>query len=241
MTGTAYEIKLEKFSGPLEKLLGLIEERKLEISGISLAEVTGDFLAYVKGLEDIDSRVLADFVAIAAKLVLIKSKILLPGLELTQEEETEIKDLETRLRIYREFKSASQTIAKFWDQKNISYSRPLFLALGEGRGIFYPPSDLKTEKLIGVLSNLAQTLSELFAEPKRIKTSVISLEQKMNELLKRFEKMSHHSFEELTKEKPRGEIIVLFLAILHLLRDQAIKAEQKGQFGDIIINKIAIS
>jgi len=233
----AYEIKLEKFSGPLEKLLDLIEERKLEISEISLAEVTADFLDFIKRLETVESRILADFVAVAAKLVLIKSKILLPGLELTQEEKTEIKDLETRLKIYKEFKAASQYIKNLWDQKNIAYSRPLFMALGEDGGIFYPPGSLETEDLVRALSNLAQTLSELFVEPKKIRIRVISLEQKMNELLTRFEKAVHHSFKELTKEKPRGEIIVLFLAILHLLRDRIINAEQKARFGDIIIQK----
>jgi segregation and condensation protein A len=234
---TAYEVKLEKFSGPLEKLLDLIEERKLEISEISLAEATGDFLDFVKKFETVDSRILSDFVAVAAKLVLIKSKILLPGLELTQEEETEIKDLETRLKIYREFKAVSQYIKNLWDRKTAAYSRPLFMALGEGEGIFYPPRGLRMEDLVRVLSNLAQTLSELFDEPKKIKTTVVSLEQKMNELLARFEKAVRQSFGELTKKRPRGEIIVLFLAILHLLRDQVIKAEQKGQFGDIIIQK----
>ena len=94
-TGIMYEVKINQFSGPLEKLLELIEEKKMEITALSLAEVTGGFFNYVKRVEsDIDPKILADFLVVAAKLVLIKSKALLPGLELTQEEELDIKDLE---------------------------------------------------------------------------------------------------------------------------------------------------
>lgn len=234
----AYEIKLEKFSGPLEKLLELIEERKLEISEISLAEVTGDFLKYVKTLEKVESQILADFVVVAAKLLLIKSKILLPEFELTKEEEVEIKDLETRLKIYREFKLASQNIKQLWGRNNISFSRPLFMALGETSNFFYPSANLKISSLTNAISNLTSTLREFFLEPQKIKSVIITIEQKMKGLLSRLETATRQSFQELTKRQPRQEIIVLFLAILHLLKDQLINVEQNSQFGDIIINKI---
>ncbi|MFI5205325.1 MAG: segregation/condensation protein A [Candidatus Paceibacterales bacterium] len=109
----SYQLKLENYQGPLEKLLELIEEKKMEITEINLAEVTTDFLSYLQELtskEKIDSfdginlRIIADFVAVASRLVLIKSKALLPGEKLTLEEESEIKELEERLKIYKEFR-----------------------------------------------------------------------------------------------------------------------------------------
>jgi len=89
-----YEVKLEQFTGPLNKLLELIEARKLEITALNLAEVTEDFINYIRSLEKgADPEILADFIVVASRLILIKSKTLLPSLELTEEEEGEIKDL----------------------------------------------------------------------------------------------------------------------------------------------------
>ena len=82
-----YELKTEQFSGPIEKLWELIEEKKLEITELNLAEVTADFLNYLKTIEKVEPKLLADFVVIASRLLLIKSKALLPNLELTVEEE----------------------------------------------------------------------------------------------------------------------------------------------------------
>src|SRR3989338_2091690 len=123
-----YEVQLDKFSGPLEKLLELIEARELEITLVNLATVTGDFLSYLKSLDEQTKHpsVLADFVVIASRLLLIKSKAILPSLELTEEEETDIKDLEQRLRIYKEFKIASELMKKTWEKRQPIYGRELF-------------------------------------------------------------------------------------------------------------------
>ena len=88
-----YEVKQDKFSGPLEKLLELIEAKELEITLINLAQVTGDFLEYLKALDEKSKHpsVLADFIVVASRLLLIKSKAILPSLALTEEEETDIK------------------------------------------------------------------------------------------------------------------------------------------------------
>ena len=174
-----YEVKLEKFTGPLDKLLQFIEEKHLEVTQINLAEVTADFLNYVKSLGGVaPPAVLADFLVVAAKLVLIKSKVLLPMLELSKDEEEEIHDLETRLRIYREFKLAGEHVKKLWDKKRIAYERPLFLSLGDG-AIFYPPAGLKLSDLSQAIRNLAAALQALLPETQTIKKSVITVEQKM--------------------------------------------------------------
>ncbi len=140
-----YEYTTEKFSGPIEKLLELIEEKKLEITDLSLAEITADFLEYVKKIEAVEPRLLADFVAVAASLLLIKSKSLLPDLKLTIEEEESIKDLEGRLDFYRNFKPAMNHIKKLAGEKNIEISRPLFFCRPE---VFYPSPDVTIKNLL---------------------------------------------------------------------------------------------
>lgn len=229
-----YEVKLDKFSGPLEKLLELIEEKQLEVTMVSLAQVTGDFLDYLKTLDE-EARhpsVLADFVVVASRLLLIKSKAILPSLELTQEEEMDIKDLETRLKVYREFKSAALGINQLWNKKQSSYGRELFANLP---AVFYPSGNLDIAVLEKHLLDLIQELKALIPEKQSVKKVVITIEQKVKELLERLKNQAQESFQTMSKDKSKLEIIILFLAILHLLREKIINAEQQGQFSDIII------
>lgn len=229
-----YEIKLDQFSGPLEKLLELIEERQLDITLVSLAKVTGDFLEYLKNLDENFKHpsVLADFVVVASRLLLIKSKAILPSLELTEEEETDIKDLEARLKIYKEFKDASLLIQQLWKKKQPAYGRELFMNLPI---VFYPSKNLSLASLESHLIELIQELKALVPEKQAVKRVIITIEQKVKELLERFKESAEQSFQNLSKDKSRLEIIMLFLAILHLIRDRIIKSEQPEKFSDIII------
>lgn len=104
-----FEIKTEQFSGPLDLLLKLIEERNLEITEISLSSVTNEYLDYIKQIES-NTNELADFLVIASTLILIKSKAILPTLELSSEETEEILDLKERLIVYKIFKQKTQII-----------------------------------------------------------------------------------------------------------------------------------
>src|SRR3989344_3278452 len=99
-----YQVKTPIFEGPLDLLLNLIEKRKLFINEISLAEVTDDYLTYIKNLPKISISDMTIFILIAATLILIKSKSLISNIELTEEEEGQIEDLERRLKIYQKMK-----------------------------------------------------------------------------------------------------------------------------------------
>lgn len=230
-----YELRLEQFSGPLEKLLELIEERQMEITELSLAEITADFLQYLKNIEAVEPRLLADFVAVAAQLLLIKSKALLPGIKLTSEEEEKIKDLEGRLLFYKNFKPAISYLKQLSENKKVSISRPLF----SGRpAFFYPSENIKIEELHKVIRTIFESLAEI-PEKQTIKSSLITLEEKIEEIMKRIKiiSTSNLKFKELTAEKSRSEIIVMFLAVLHLLTNQLIRIEQKRGFEEIVIEK----
>ena len=217
-----YELKLEKFAGPLEKLLELIEERKLDITEISLAQVTDDFLAYLRlltGADDtqtdaegsvrvspsqvrISLRLVADFLAVASRLVLIKSKNLLPDLSLTPEEESSIKDLERRLKFYQEFKPMLKNIAGLWSGKKTSFGRPYFLEMmpalsassqpsqGFGgqagqAGVFYPGENFELQAMIAELDNLFQSIKRLELETDTIKERIITIEEKIEEVMQK--------------------------------------------------------
>ncbi len=242
-----YEVKSQTFSGPLDKLLELIEARHLEVTRLSLAEVTEDFLSYIKKLgEHAPPAEIADFLVVAARLLLIKSKVLLPELALTPDEESEIHDLEERLAIYRQFAAraargneeegaGSRAILERWE-KNVIHARALFAGFQE-TSIFYPPPALTKEHLMAAVSKTISALQEFLPQKSELKGAIISLEEKITELLNRFRVTLEHSFHTISKDRPRGEIVVMFLALLHLLKERSIFVTQKDSFGDIILRK----
>lgn len=230
----AYELKNEQFSGPLDKLLELIEEKKLSISTISLAAVTEDFLKYLESLPTVDFPLLADFVAVASRLILIKSKSLLPSLELTEEEESDIKDLEKRLVIYQELKSAKKILEAKWKSGQVSAAREYLM--GSYLKVFAPGKKLTKEALRMSLEKLFQALQKFSIETETIKDKIISLEEKIAEIVNRITKIGETTLKKLSGAS-KSEAIAAFLAILHLARDQMVRLEQAEHFSDIFVTK----
>lgn len=238
----SYELKIKEFGGPIEKLLELIEEKKLDVTTVSLSEITADFLLFTEKLAQndvnkINPGYLADFMVVASKLILIKSKALLPQLELSAEEEGDIKDLEIRLKIYAEFKRAKKHLENLWNSENKSFGRELFG--GYKPTVFYPPKSLTTEVLSEAMAGILRLMREATLREKRIaESAIISVETKMRELVKYFETRAVSNFSELAKDK--AEIIAMFLAVLHLFKDRFIEIEQEKNFGDIVIKNPAL-
>lgn len=229
------EIKQEKFSGPLDVLLNLIEERKMEITEVSLANVTDAFLKYVGDLKQVAPEILADFLVVAAKLILIKSKSLLPTLELSSEEEAEIKDLTQRLEIYRLFKQASQYIKSLYTQ-NPLIGREFLL---NQTPIFYPPENFQIEWLVKSFEKIWTEFSSLGESVVEKVKKVIKIEEKINHLLKILNQNTQSTFNKLISKREKIEIIVTFLALLQMFKEQLIILEQDGDFGEIKISLIS--
>lgn len=232
----AYELKTEKFQGPLEKLLELIEDKKLQVSEISLAEVTDDFLKYLEHAEKIDFTMLADFISVASKLILIKSKSLLPDLALSEEEEADIKDLERRLALYQEFKQAKKNFEELWRAKNPAHARQ-YLGSLEMVKMFYPGKRVTKEALTDSLGRIFEAIKKLTAETETIREKIVSLEEKIKEVIGRVRDAGETSMGRLSEAKTKAEIVVIFLAILHLAREQLVHLEQHENFSDIMIKK----
>jgi segregation and condensation protein A len=251
---TQYELQIGEFKGPLDKLLELIEAAKLDINDVSLAKVTDGFLRYLEDLKSAiavtektedafraDLRLLADFVSIASRLIFLKSKYLLPGLELTEEEEADIKDLEARLKIYQEIKPAIRAINKLWHENHRSYSRPYLIGKGvglaPGQTFFYPGGNLSLENMRAALAGILDTMKVYELDTETIKEKIITLEEKISEVLGRIQKEGDMHFKQLSGDKSRGEMIVVFLALLHLAREQLVLLEQIDAFSDIMVKK----
>jgi len=229
-----YELKLEQFSGPLDKLLELIEEKKLEITQLSLAQVTADFLTYLQSLPPTaDKNILADFLVIASRLILIKSQALFPFLSLAEEEKTEIAALEKQLKIYQELKSAQKNIVFLWKDEPQMMNREFLKSF---QTFFYPPQKLKVGDLEKTIERLFGDWEKIFIPQAPVVNHFISLEKTMAEVLKKISEKPL-DFSSLKKEGSKSEIIVLFLAILYLIKNQVIEVHQKYFFSEIKIAK----
>jgi segregation and condensation protein A len=255
-----YSLNLDFYKGPLEKLLELIQEKKMEISVVSMAEVTGDFLAFVQKIqnseafaEDIAKKeglsseetagippetredlklILADFLVVASRLVLIKSKALIPALPLDDEDEADIRDLEARLKIYEEIKGAKSAILEAWRSSPVMLSRE-FLMTKEP--FFFPPKNVGAGDLLKCFKTILGEFEKTLIPVKKIAAQVFNLQSKIEEVLQKItnEPRALHYFHE---NKNKSELVVLFLAILHLAKVQLIHIEQNEHLGEIRIS-----
>lgn len=230
----SYQIALEQFSGPLDLLLHLIEEQRLDISRISIAKVTDEFLRYLSKLKEEKTSEIADFLYLAAKLIYLKSIILLPFI--TQEEEKEIVDFEKRLTIYKEFQGAVRNIKKILNNQNILFSREKFFLTGK---FFIPPKNVKIEKIFEIFQEKIKYLEKEYLIIERIRKKTFSVAKKIEELKNILVNNQKLSFFSLIKNlKLKTDIILSFLALLEIVKSGLIKLRQEKIFGEIKIFKI---
>lgn len=229
------QTKTKNFEGPLDLLLSLIEERKLDITQIALAEVTEQFLRYIKQLQNIEPTILADYLAIAAKLLVIKSKAILPTLEVEPEEEEAAFDLESRLLLYRQFKEVAKFLKRLDSDQRQSFSRSITF---EERVNFYPDQTVTAEILRGLILKVLNGLKELDQLPKAKIKEAISIQQKIDHLRNHLSGQVETRLSDLIKAaKNKSEVIVTFLALLEMIKQRILTAEQETLFTDVIIKK----
>ncbi len=229
-----YKVKLEHFEGPMDLLLQLIEGEQLDITSISLSKVTDQYVAYLKEVEEKRPEDFADFLYIAARLLYLKSKTLLPYLK--QEEEQDALPLELQLKLYKEFYEASKKIHALILERNYSYfrDRPL-----PERGVFIPPKNVSVKKLAKIFREILDYLEPIVALPKTTLKRVISIKEKISQIISLVSKSLTLNFKEVIKgAKSKTEVVISFLAMLQLVKDRVVDVEQKGLFQEIRLKKL---
>jgi len=227
----SFHVKSGSYEGPLELLLDLIEKRKLLVNELSLSQVTDDYIAHIRLNDTFPVEDAANFIGIAATLLLIKSKSLLPTLELRDDEEEDVHDLSHRLKLYEKARSASRELSRIFGVRSMA-------SRGDKKeGPFFSPSrDLELEKLAHALSELLKNKEVIEKLPEvRIRT-LVSIEDMMDTLRERVERAMTLSFKDFTGTKTeKVEVIVSFLALLELVKQGSVKVSQYGDFNDIQI------
>ncbi len=231
-----YKVKLKDFEGPMELLLELIEKEKLNISEISLASICDQFLEYINHFKSIQPNHLANFLVIASKLILIKSKSLLPFLELTEEEEEGIEELKEKLLEFQKIKRGAEHIKKLEAKKNIAFS-------GEPKmknvRVFLYPSGLTKKHLRDIFLNVKNRLDDVYFPLKKESIEkVVSFEETLVSIKKRIIKKQEEYFHNIADKKSKINTIIAFLAVLELIKQSFLLAEQDVNFGNIKIKKI---
>jgi len=237
MSTTDYTVRLPVFEGPLDLLLHLIERNELDITAVSLAAVTDQYLGYVERLEEVEPRTLAESLAIAAQLMLIKSRLLLPQPEPGEEpdEEDPAEALARRLAEYQQFK---QVAAELHDRQAKGLR-------SFGRITPAPTPDPRLDLGDTTANDLAQTLQALLAQRPRVasvdrvvKPLRIKLSDQINMLraaLKRRRRIRFHQL--VRRASSRQEVIVTFLAVLEMIKQQRVIVHQDRLFGEITLER----
>jgi len=232
-----YTVHTSVYDGPLDLLLNLIEHAELDITAVSLASVTDQYLAYINGLEEINADEISAFLVIAAKLLQIKSEALLPRPPAREIGEEDLgQSLVDQLKLYKRYKEIGGWMYARQEDNLRAYLR-----------IAPPPkveakldlSNITLEKLVIAASTAfakeaaKKPLGDVIAPPR------ITIREKIDLIAKTMRDLEHSTFRNLlTQGASRLEIVVTFLAMLELIKRYRIQAHQEGLFDDIEISRM---
>lgn len=241
-----FNVTLERFSGPYFKLLELIEERKLSINEFSLAQITDEYISYIKTLESVKEKDIVDisqFISVASTLMLIKAKSLFPNISYSEEEKESVSNLEKKLELYKLVLESGKNINKIFG-KNPLYHISKF----ENK-----ESVFVWDKRVDMTMLHSIAIASLLKIPKKEKLKqvavrqVLKIEDVIEKLLDRVKSSFNLSFKDFSNslsgeakslEEKKSAFIVSFLAMLELIKNGVLEATQGEGFNDISINKV---
>jgi len=229
-----YRVRLDAFEGPLDLLMHLIEKNKLDIYDIPIAELTEQYLAYLGKFREFNMEVASSFLVMAATLLQIKSRMMLPRRDEEEEEPEEDPRLELvrRLLEYRKFKKVSSLLGEMAGTQGRYVSRePLPLPVHH-----LPPEHLSLTQLLRAFNSVLQVKAELAIPEALVAPETYSIQGKMEDLLSLLAKAEGWVlFSEAFSEGSRTELIVTFLALLELIKLKAVTVRQRQNFAEIYI------
>ena len=227
-----FEFKSEEFSGPLHLLLELIEQEELVITEVSLAKVADDYLEYVNST-DVPPEELADFLVVASRLLYIKSKAIMPDMDMEEEDEGNLAD---QLKMYRKFVKASAELYEVYQNDLVSFARvkPVRVQKKE----FAPPAKLTAEVFAGAMQAVIKRLEPFLALREASLRKVVSVQERIRNIHDVIVNRAHMTFSEISGAGSKVDVIVNFLALLELMKQRVVSAAQGDVFSDITIKRV---
>lgn len=230
-----FEVQLETFDGPLYLLLELIESQELPITEVSLAQVTDAYLKHINE-HQVEPSELADFLVVATKLLLIKSREILP-IQDVEEVEGDVSSLALQLRLYKEFVDASKHLESLFDGPRQSFVRAKANVIKVEE--LQVDESLNSQSLNDAFAALIKRLEPFFRLQQTAMERVVSVKERLREIHDAVLSRSRLLFSEVVgKNQSRVDIVVSFLALLELMKQGVISAVQKNTFNDIEITHV---
>jgi segregation and condensation protein A len=234
-----YQVNLDTFRGPLDLLLYLVKHDEIDIRDIPIARVTAQFLDYMRLIELIDVELAGDFLVMAATLMEIKSKMLLPrDAEAADEEGDPRQELVRQLLEYKKFKDAAALLEAQAEKHMSRLPRQTVEPAAELDPAQQP---LRAVELWDLVSAFGRLMRETLAlAPQQIVIDETPIHVHMESIVARLEREPRLSFRDLfTPPYTRGRLLGLFLAILELIKARQVVAEQPEPFGEIVLSKLS--
>lgn len=242
-----YNVKIDAFEGPLDLLLHLIHTLEIDIYDIPVAEITEQYLLYIHTMKELELNVASEYLVMAATLLAIKSKMLLPKYEEELEEENDFSyeedprdELVEKLIEYKKYKQAAVELKSLEEERSLMFSKP-------PSDLTYLIKELEPQKIdINVtIYDMLGAYHKLLRRKKlqkplhtKVARQEISIENRMNEILHEVRSIAGRvSFFRLFPYQDKEHIVITFLAILELLKRNEIYAEQDNNFADLFIAK----
>jgi segregation and condensation protein A len=232
-----YQLRLPIFEGPLDVLLRLIERNQLEITDVSLVEVTDQFLSYAADLPESSPLVLAEFTTIASRLLLLKSRSLLPS-EPVSDEEIEQDDLTRQLLAYKAVRDAAIMLRTRHEEGYAAYRRP-----PETQNWGDAVETLNVTHASGLVRALRRCVARITPAPEAIRPRpVISLAEMTRRIFDRLRSHGRTRFSSLISQRAdRHERVAGFVALLTLWKQRAVDLWQDERFAEIEIEPVSTS
>lgn len=241
------KIKVADFEGPFDLLLHLIKKNKMDIYNIEIYKITNQYLRYLDEMKEMDLEITSEFIVIAATLIEIKSKSLLPKVKVEDENEEDIENkLKLRLIEYKQIKAVSS----FFKERHINsgeiYSKkPEIIEIEDEKAPKSNEDIFKNLTLIdlyNIYNNILDTYhnkqNTVNVVQRKIYTDKYKVEDKMKELVNRFNNSNVIEFRSIIKEsESKLETVVTFLALLELIKLRVIIAYQEGNFKEILMKR----
>ena len=234
---TSYKITLPSFHGPLDLLLHLIKKNEVDIYDIPIVMITEQFNAYLEAMEELDLEVAADYIYMAALLIHIKSKMLLPRDETGEGEiEDPRKELVDRLLEYQRFKAVAESFAELDVLRMGVWSRPQ-VPRPESDGSEIDMSEVSLFDLIDAFRTALTRYKVNHPQAIELQRTVHRVSDKMTELWEKLKEKSPIRLQWFLEGRGRDELIAIFLGTLELVRLGGISLQQNDTFSEILVSK----
>ena len=237
-TAPGLHITTDVYEGPLEVLLEMIQKRKLFINDLSLADVSDDFLGFIRSQEAFPVEVSTQFLEIASTLMLLKSKSLLPNLDITDEDEADIHDLEDRLAAHKRIQELSAYVRERWG------AAPMYRRRARGRiaVVFAPTDEIRPDTCLRIIRDCIKRIPTEQDIPQVGIGTQVSLKETIDELSSRVQRAMNTRFSDVAgyrsgsggyKKQERLHVVLHFLAMLELVKTGLLDAVQYSHYDDI--------